>query len=412
MSQITWRNVDAPKVGDAAYAGNSASTSLSRGFNTLAGVVQSVQDMDNANWENQKRLNTERLLGQIQGTENVAALEALAPTMTPEALQGEYGAQYDLKAVREALMGQNDRLVGQERAATRFEWEGNAEQRAQKDQLLQEAAAGRDAARFRQETTLFNQKQLDRKQQENLSTRLTDIFDNVPATEQQARELLRKSPEFQALDAQEQVAALSLLSNQYGARYGMTSEDKADFELFATQQEAEYGAQIQQQQAEITALQSQYPTDLGNPDLQSLIDSKKSAREYIMEKSPDNNLDTFDEFGDRDGVDAVNLFQEKLDNRFAAATKNGKPLPYEKNQVMLMAAFLANQTSDKDYDSTDVANAIEEAIGILDRQTKNKAYLQELLPSRQENIRALHQQKLRTLKDRQDSYRNAKKLKN
>lgn len=102
-SPITWRNVDAPDFRGAASMFGAAQQTFDKGASSLIGLLDQRAKTDEANWQNQKVLNTQSYLdalGSAKTPEELAAKQELL-----NSLRSSAGAQIDLPAIRAANDG-------------------------------------------------------------------------------------------------------------------------------------------------------------------------------------------------------------------------------------------------------------------------------------------------------------------
>lgn len=108
MAAITWRNVDAPHLGEVNRGMYLGGVGINQGFDKLGEVLKQREATDTANWEQQKANNTNTLFNKLAGYNSPEEYQA---ALSSGALQQEaagYGAQVDQAAFRQAL----DRRMG------------------------------------------------------------------------------------------------------------------------------------------------------------------------------------------------------------------------------------------------------------------------------------------------------------
>lgn len=98
MAAITWRNVDAPNLGDPARTGMLASNSINNAFDILNKQLTTAQDVDGQNWDARKALNTDQYLSRLQSFKTPE--EAAAAQAELQGLRQGFQAQIDMPAVR------------------------------------------------------------------------------------------------------------------------------------------------------------------------------------------------------------------------------------------------------------------------------------------------------------------------
>lgn len=100
MAAITWRNVDAPNLGDPTRTGMLASNSINNAFDILNEQLTSAQAVDSQNWDARKALNTDQYLSRLQSFKTPE--EAAAAQAELQGLRQGFQAQIDMPAVRNA----------------------------------------------------------------------------------------------------------------------------------------------------------------------------------------------------------------------------------------------------------------------------------------------------------------------
>lgn len=126
-SPITWRNVEAPSNAGVAQLLNGAQNGINSGFDRIGDVLKQREQMDQANWNQQKTNNTQ------------AFMDALGEAKTPEELQAKQaflanmrqgmGAQIDAPAARAAEEARPGVL--QQRAITNNTYDDSQRTRAE-----------------------------------------------------------------------------------------------------------------------------------------------------------------------------------------------------------------------------------------------------------------------------------------
>ena len=102
---ITWRNIDAPDLRGVSSILSGAHSALNTGFDKLGEVIKQRQDVDAANWNQQKTNNTQAFLDEIGKYRTPEEYQAaLSSGVLDQARQG-YGAQLDVVAARAAEEG-------------------------------------------------------------------------------------------------------------------------------------------------------------------------------------------------------------------------------------------------------------------------------------------------------------------
>ncbi len=132
MAAITWRNVDAPNLGDPTRTGMLASDSINNAFDILNKQLTTAQAVDGQNWDARKALNTDQYLSRLQSFKTPE--EAAAAQAELQALRQGFQAQIDMPAVRNAESTLTENL--QRRVTT-----GNAYANSQTDFAEQDTVA-------------------------------------------------------------------------------------------------------------------------------------------------------------------------------------------------------------------------------------------------------------------------------
>lgn len=86
---ITWRNVATPNFGSSLAAISNAGDTILGGLNALKSTAQQFGQQQDRIADETTQGNTDRLIQQIKGTNDLGAYAALADTINPNALQGQ-----------------------------------------------------------------------------------------------------------------------------------------------------------------------------------------------------------------------------------------------------------------------------------------------------------------------------------
>jgi hypothetical protein len=100
---ITWRNVSGPNLAEAARPLQLAQQGLTSGFGTLADQLKSMENVDRANWEQQKVNNTNEFLNQIYAAKGPEGFKAMQDSGQLQQLLTSFGAQIDQARAREVM---------------------------------------------------------------------------------------------------------------------------------------------------------------------------------------------------------------------------------------------------------------------------------------------------------------------
>lgn len=452
MGQITWKNINAPDAGGAAYAGNAASTAFQRGFDAFDNMFDDIKETEQDNWDNQKTNNTNDLLAQINSTNDLDALAQLKQSLTPEAIKEQHGAQVDLTKVMNALGSRDNTIQADITADQEFadKQEGlqfrdevaqikgmlnsgdsklinqakdalNSSAMPERlkaslygtldnatDELTNEAYA---ATKHANSQTLFQEKQTIKAQIKAVDNDMSQLMVGAPdATEVELRNLLTEQPAFKSLSGSEQIKALDRMSNLYQKTTGLTKAQSELYEMdvqFINNQATQEMGKVQ---TSIDQLNAQHPiADYGgNLELENLVNSELTGRDYVLGKSDDNNI--FDVLGgDVDGSDAVDKFDELIDKKLESLDANlTKTLPREK--LWKMAAYLTKQTSDGDYDPADIAAGIDRAIGMEKQRLINIEIHKNRMPKLKQQLIDLDAKKRKDIHEKKQAYINVNSL--
>lgn len=129
MAAITWRNVDAPNLGDPARTLGMAQQSFNNAFDILNKQLTAAQAVDSQNWDARKALNTDQYLSRLQSFKTPE--EAAAAQADLQALRQGFQAQIDMPAVRNAESNLTENL--QRRVTTNNAYVTSQEDFAERD---------------------------------------------------------------------------------------------------------------------------------------------------------------------------------------------------------------------------------------------------------------------------------------
>ena len=99
---ITWRNVDAPDLRGSAGLMGVSQAGINEGFKQLQGVLQQQQKVDEANWDQVKKNNTDAFLNRLASTKTPEEMAALQSSGELGQMLTNFGAQVDASAARAA----------------------------------------------------------------------------------------------------------------------------------------------------------------------------------------------------------------------------------------------------------------------------------------------------------------------
>ena len=104
---ITWRNVDAPNLGQAGQLLGLSNELVNQGANQLTDVMNARLQTQKQVWDAQKNQNTQNAINAIRGMNtDQLAQSNIAGLLAP------YGAQVDAQQVRDAFNGQDEFIAG------------------------------------------------------------------------------------------------------------------------------------------------------------------------------------------------------------------------------------------------------------------------------------------------------------
>lgn len=127
---ITWKDVIAPNFSGANMAAANATQTIDRGLGQLTRLAQGLGDENNQNWEQQKKLNTDALLGKVQQLNSLEDLNAAKASGQFDL--GKYGAQVNSQAIRNAVDSRDNEIMADINTSTDFA----NQQRAEADKPL------------------------------------------------------------------------------------------------------------------------------------------------------------------------------------------------------------------------------------------------------------------------------------
>lgn len=102
MPPITWRNVDAPSLGDPSRTLALAQGSINMGLDQLARPLQQMEATGDANWKVAKENNTNEMLNYLSGFKSVEDAQAATNDGSVQNMLTRMGAQVDQTKVRQA----------------------------------------------------------------------------------------------------------------------------------------------------------------------------------------------------------------------------------------------------------------------------------------------------------------------
>ena len=113
MAPVTWKNINAPDFHGALLAGSAANQMFNAAGDNLTHLMDTIRKNDDANWNNQARINTEDAIAAINGFKTFSELKALENNFLPAALRASFGAQINPDQINAALADQLKQLQGE-----------------------------------------------------------------------------------------------------------------------------------------------------------------------------------------------------------------------------------------------------------------------------------------------------------
>lgn len=102
MAPITWRNVDAPSLGDPTRTLALAQNSINTAFDQFARPLQQMEQTNDQNWKVAKENNTNEVLNFLSGFKTVEDAQAAIDSGAVQNMMSRMGAQVDQNKVRQA----------------------------------------------------------------------------------------------------------------------------------------------------------------------------------------------------------------------------------------------------------------------------------------------------------------------
>ena len=106
---ITWKNVNGPSVNGISL--QSASKMITGGLDKLSSAAKDYAAGQADAWKQEQAANTDNVLAQIAGVQDMAQYDALKQSLTPDALQQKFGAQVDTSKIFDALNARDNQLM-------------------------------------------------------------------------------------------------------------------------------------------------------------------------------------------------------------------------------------------------------------------------------------------------------------
>lgn len=118
---ITWKNINAPSFTDVNSSAAAAAKMITGGLGKLATTAEDYAQGQQDAWEQTKAANTQNILNEIAGLNDLAGYEALQQRLNPQALQQQYGAQIDTSKILSALGQRDNQLMDDATTAYNYE---------------------------------------------------------------------------------------------------------------------------------------------------------------------------------------------------------------------------------------------------------------------------------------------------
>lgn len=119
MSQITWRNINAPSNNGAAQLMRDASDSFTNAFDGIGGIIKAEQGIRRANHENTGVNNTQAIRDGLAGFKTVDEFNAARQSGAIDRLRGEF-KNYDKAAISAAIESRPRELMQEQNAADTY----------------------------------------------------------------------------------------------------------------------------------------------------------------------------------------------------------------------------------------------------------------------------------------------------
>lgn len=103
MTQITWRNIDAPDLGGVARLQLAGNQSIRDAISGLLAPIQQNQQLSNINFNTARTQNTADIQNQLLGFTDPAQLDAARTEFNPDTLRKRFGAAVDQSAINQTL---------------------------------------------------------------------------------------------------------------------------------------------------------------------------------------------------------------------------------------------------------------------------------------------------------------------
>lgn len=103
MAAITWRNIEAPSIGEVSRAMSVANQTINSGFDSFGNVLKKQEATDQGNWNQVKENNTQDFLNKLYSAQGADGFKALQDSGELDRMIAANGAQIDRAAARSAM---------------------------------------------------------------------------------------------------------------------------------------------------------------------------------------------------------------------------------------------------------------------------------------------------------------------
>lgn len=118
---ITWQNIAAPSFADASRGLALAQQGINSGFDSFNNVIKQQTDVENANWEQVKRNNTDAFMSRLLQAQGAEGFKALQDSGELQRMLAANGAQIDQAAARTAMDGRMATLQQRDLAGMQYQ---------------------------------------------------------------------------------------------------------------------------------------------------------------------------------------------------------------------------------------------------------------------------------------------------
>jgi len=108
---ITWHNIAAPNFRDSILANHAAGENFNAAGANIQRILAERAKINNANWDNQGKLNENTMIAKIQGISDLGSLTQQQNEFDSGSFQDQFGMQGDPKVVAAALAASRAKLL-------------------------------------------------------------------------------------------------------------------------------------------------------------------------------------------------------------------------------------------------------------------------------------------------------------